>query len=188
MTQQADTFYIDQVIAGNSAAYAPLVERYRHMVYSLVVRIVHTDAVAEEISQDVFVKAYQSLPGFQRKAQFSTWLYRIAYNASISYTRKHKQEMSSIDDRVINNYSESEVQDNVMGLNEEEQKKVIAGALETLNETDRALVELFYLRDKRVEEIAVITGLTQSNVKVKLHRIRKRLYCTIEKMLEMEMT
>ncbi len=187
MTSKGDYYYIDQVVAGNTAAYAPLVERYQNMVYSIVIRIVHKQHVAEEVSQDVFVKVYQALPGFQKKAQFSTWLYRIAYNAAISYVRKHKLELSPIDDNVMNNFPDDDVQDNVMGLNADEQKKLISQALGTLNELDRVLVELFYLYEKSVEEITNITGLTNSNVKVKLHRIRKRLYGEMDKILKNEM-
>ena len=187
MTRKGDYYYIDQVVAGNTAAYAPLVERYQDMVYSIVIRIVKKAHVAEEVSQDVFVKVFQSLPGFQRKAQFSTWLYRIAYNAAISYVRKHKLELAPIDDNVMNNFPDSDVQEEVMGLNASEQKKIIAKALDTLNELDRVLVELFYMREKSVEEITNITGLSTSNVKVKLHRIRKKLYGEMDKMLRKEM-
>ncbi len=186
MTRKGDYFYIDQVVAGNSAAYAPLVERYKDMVFSIIIRIVHKSHIAEEISQDVFVKAYQSLPSFQRKAQFSTWLYRIAYNAGISWVRKNKLELAPIDDNVMNNYAENDVQEGVMGLNPNEQQAIIAKALDTLNELDRALVELFYLREKSIDEITTITGLTTSNVKVKLHRIRKKLYGEMEKMIKRE--
>ncbi|PID94237.1 MAG: RNA polymerase subunit sigma-70 [Bacteroidetes bacterium] len=182
-----DDDYIDQVISGNTAAYAPLVERYQDMVFSIVMRVVRNAAVAEDISQDVFVKVFQSLSEFQRKAQFSSWLYRIAYNAAISHVRKSKREFTSIDEQVIDNYADEEVQDMVMGLNADEQKKVITRALEMLNERDRVLIEMFYLRDKSIEEIAMITDLTVSNVKVKLHRLRKKLYGEMGRLMKMEL-
>jgi RNA polymerase sigma-70 factor (ECF subfamily) len=87
----------------------------------------------------------------------------------------------------MNNFPDDDIQDNVMGLNADEQKKLISQALKTLNELDRVLVELFYLHEKSVEEITNITGLTNSNVKVKLHRIRKRLYGEMDKILKREM-
>ena len=187
MTRKGDYYYIDQVIAGDTASFAPLVERYQDMVYSVIIKIVHKSHLAEEISQDVFIKAFQSLQGFQKKAQFSTWLYRIAFNAAISHARKAKIEISSIDDKVMNNFPQTDVQDNVMGLNEKEQKVLIEKALSTLNELDRVLVELFYLKEKSIEDITQITNLSNSNVKVKLHRIRKKLYIEMEKMMKHEL-
>lgn len=187
MTQKGDYYYIDQVIAGDTASFAPLVERYQDMVYSVIIKIVHKSHLAEEISQDVFIKAFQSLQGFQKKAQFSTWLYRIAFNAAISHARKAKIEISSIDDKVMNNFPQTDVQNNVMGLNEKEQKVLIEKALNTLNEVDRVLVELFYLKEKSIEDITQITNLSNSNVKVKLHRIRKKLYIEMEKMMKHEL-
>lgn len=187
MTRKGDYYYIDQVIAGDTASFAPLVERYQDMVYSVIIKIVHKSHLAEEISQDVFIKAFQSLQGFQKKAQFSTWLYRIAFNAAVSHARKAKIEISSIDDKMMNNFPQTEVQDNVMGLNEKEQKVLIEKALSTLNEVDRVLVELFYLKEKSIEDITQITDLSNSNVKVKLHRIRKKLYIEMEKMMKHEL-
>ena len=187
MTGKGDYYYIDQVIAGDTASFAPLVERYQDMVYSVIIKIVHKSHLAEEISQDVFIKAFQSLRGFQKKAQFSTWLYRIAFNAAISHARKAKIEISSIDDKMMNNFPQTDVQNDVMGLNEKEQKILIEKALNTLNEVDRVLVELFYLKEKSIEDITQITNLSNSNVKVKLHRIRKKLYVEMEKMMKHEL-
>ncbi len=88
------------MLQGNSAAYANLVERHKDIVFSVIKKIIHDRLEAEELAQDVFISAYKSLSQFEGKSKFSTWLYRIAYNAAISKTRKPKIFVS-IDDPLL---------------------------------------------------------------------------------------
>lgn len=88
--QQKDLYFIDKIIAGDTESYAIIVNRHKDMVFTIVNRILRSREDAEEIAQDVFLKAFQSLQKFKREAKFSTWLYRIAYNTAISKTRKKK--------------------------------------------------------------------------------------------------
>lgn len=171
-----DYIYIEQVINGNTAAYAVLVDKYKDMVFTIARRIAKNQEDAEEIAQDAFLKAYQSLDSFKRKAKFSTWLYRIVYNTAISKIRKKRHETTALDDVMIENYSVDEVNNEVNGLDSEEQKKVINLALEKLNEEESTVISLYYLDECSIEDISGVTGLTKSNVKVKLHRSRKKLY------------
>jgi len=127
------------------------------------------------VAQDVFVKAYQKLEKFKAESKFSTWLYRIAYNTAISYTRKKKVEFLAVDEDVIENHSEDEVKQNVMGLTQDEQSILIKKALASLPRTDNLIISLYYYHNKGLEEISEIVGMTQNNVKVKLFRIRKKL-------------
>ena len=80
---QQDKIYINKVLEGDRNAFAYLVDKYKTMVYSLALRLVKDREEAEEISQDAFIKAYQSLASFKGKAKFSSWLYRIVYNTAI---------------------------------------------------------------------------------------------------------
>src|ERR1035437_5059789 len=106
MKFETDTFYLQQIMTGNVRAYAILVEKHKEMVFSIALKILHNREDAEEIAQDVFVKAYQSLANFKNEAKFSTWLYRIVYNTAISKVRKKKIELSPLDESTINNYSD----------------------------------------------------------------------------------
>ena len=184
MKFETDTFYLQQIMTGNVRAYAILVEKHKEMVFSIALKILHNREDAEEIAQDVFMKAYQSLSTFERKSKFTTWLYRIAYNAAISKTRKKKVEMVAIEETVITNYSTDEIGRNLNELEDNDKQQVLEQALQRLPEEDNLLITLFYKNENSVADICSITGLSESNVKVRLHRIRKRLYEEMSGMLK----
>lgn len=185
MTFRDDNFYIGQVLEGNSASYKMLVERHKDMVFNIVNKIVRNHHEAEELAQDAFIKAYQSLQSFEGKSRFSTWLYRIAYNTAISKVRRHKAEFAAIDETLIDNFTTDSVSRGVEELSREEQCEAVNAVMEKLPEEDNLLLNLFYKNDCGVEEISEITGLSQSNVKVRLYRIRKRMYDELKKQLEL---
>ncbi len=176
MKFQDDNETIGRVLSGDVPAYASLVAKHKNLVFSIVLKIVNNREDAEEISQDVFLKAYQSLNTFERKSKFSTWLYRIAYNAAISKTRKKRVEMVAIEETVITNYSTDEIGRNMNELEENDRQLILEKALHRLPEEDNLLITLFYKNENSIEDISDITGLSVSNVKVRLHRIRKKLY------------
>lgn len=178
-----DRIYIEQVINGNTAAFTVLVDKYKDMVFTIANRIARNQEDAEEIAQDTFLKAFHSLESFKRKSKFSTWLYRIVYNTAISKIRKKRPEITALDEVMIENYSIDEVDHEVNGLDSEEQKNLINLALEKLNEDESTVISLYYLNECSIEEISEITGLTKSNVKVKLHRSRKKLYIEMKSLL-----
>ncbi|MCD4677085.1 MAG: RNA polymerase sigma factor [Desulfobacula sp.] len=167
---------------GNVNAFSFIVKRYKDMVYTVVYRIIRNNEDAEEIAQDVFLKAYQNLKQFREKSRFSTWLYRIAYNMAISKLRKRK--VQTID---INAYGNEFVEnENIPGLDdrisEKRQKEIIKTILEELPPEESTLITLYYNDNRNTEEISKITGLSISNVKVKLHRIRKKIGCRYNSM------
>lgn len=184
MKFREDPYYIRMILSGDTEAYRGLVEKHQDLVYTIVHRIISSAEEAEEVAQDVFVKAYSKLSGFKGDAKFSTWLYRIAYNTAVSHTRKRKIEFLAMDEEVIGNHSEEDVQQEVMGLSTEEQNKLIKKALAILPRTDNLMITLFYYHGKDIEEISEIVGLTQSNVKVKLFRIRKRLFKEMNEIID----
>ena len=183
---QDDIYYIDKVMGGDISAYSFLVNKHRDMVYTIALKIVGNCEDAEEISQDVFLKAYQSLKKFKRKSKFSTWLYRIAYNSSISKVRKKRIEVSAINENIIENYNtfnddESEYFEQI---NFETKRKYLFKILDNLPEEENLLINLFYMNNNSINEISEITGLKISNLKVKLFRIRKKIYIEIMKMFK----
>jgi RNA polymerase sigma-70 factor (ECF subfamily) len=183
MAFKDDSFYIEEVLKGNSGAYAPLVEKHKGMVYTICFKIVRKAEEAEELAQDTFLKAFDKLDKFRGDAKFSTWLYRIAYNAAISMTRKRRLEVHALDDFVISNYSEDDAHENLDIVDAEDQQKMLQIALSTLSDDDYLIINLFYLKELPVNDISSITGLSAANVKVKLHRIRKKLYTKMQEEL-----
>ncbi len=180
---QSDNFYIEKVRNKETAAYSFLVDKHKNMVFSIALRILRNREDAEELSQDVFVKAFHSLDTFKGDSKFSTWLYRIVYNAAISKTRKKKMETVDLDYNLIDNYSTDEIKEDVNRLGYDEQKIIVEKILQGLNPEESAMIQMFYFQENSTEEIGEIMGMTQSNVKVKLHRLRKKLLNEVHEIL-----
>ncbi|MCK9204340.1 MAG: sigma-70 family RNA polymerase sigma factor [Bacteroidales bacterium] len=184
MKNQDDIYYIDRVLEGDVSAYAVLVSKHKNLVFSIALKILGNREDAEELAQDCFLKAYQSLKTFEKKSKFSTWLYRIVYNAAISKTRKKKLEFVPMDNYIIHNYTEDEFTAGIDEIDAEEQKVMIERAMQNLTDDESLLITLFYKGENSIEEISNITGLSMSNVKVRLHRIRKKMHEELSAMME----
>jgi len=174
--------YISDVLSGNTAAFSNLVDEYKSMVYSICLKIISQEELAEEAAQDTFVKAFQSLNKFKGKAKFSTWLYQIAYFTAINATRKHQPKLSELDE-IAYKTSDSGSSDI---LENQERKELLHKAIQQLKADERGIITLYYLEEMSIEEVASITRLTISNVKVKAHRCRKKLYHILEQLLQDE--
>ena len=98
MDYKGDIFYIGLILEGNSTAFSYIVERHRNKAYNLAFRMCGSHEEAEELAQDSFLKAYRSLKSFEMKSSFSTWLYRIVYNTTISQLRTKKKGILSLED------------------------------------------------------------------------------------------
>lgn len=184
MELYTDTYYIQRIQAGDAASFACLLDKYSRPVHSLILKVVRNREDAEELAQDVFMKVFKNLSSFKGDCSFSTWIYRIAYNTAISATRKKKHEFLAIEETVISNVSEEEVAEALGRTDSSSQVERLDAALALLPPDERAIILLFYMKEKTIEEVAAITGLTSSNVKVKLHRIRKKLFVVLKGMEE----
>lgn len=171
MKYKDDILYIDQVLSGDISAFSVLIERYQSFVYTIILRIVENKEDAEEAAQDAFMKVFGSLNTFKGDSDFSTWIYRIAYNTGISKVRQRKNFFVSIDNVVIND-SDSDFGNENLSIRIEE----LQTALKKLSRDEQLLVSLYYTEENSIEDVSYITGLTVSNVKVRLHRIRKKIH------------
>ena len=170
---------IKEILHGNTTLYEYFLDRYGQQVFVLVDRIVSCQEDAEELTQDVFLKAFQQLSSFKAESSFSTWIYRIATNVAISAVRKKKNDTIRLDESVFLNLSESQV-DEALEDESEEQLQRLQRAMEQLEADERALITLYYMEERPLTEVAFILGMTEGNAKVKLHRIRKKLYIFIK--------
>ncbi len=176
MNQPDDSFYIAKVLEGDVASFSYLVDQYQDMVYGLALKMLRNEEDAEEMAQDSFVKAYRSLTSYRQQSKFSTWLYRITYNGCISLMRKRKLEVRSMDEQQLSDRDEARLNDQLMEMDKALVEKLLQEAMEKLPELEQVLITLYYYEEQKVEEISHITGLTESNVKVKIHRARKKMY------------
>jgi len=188
MDQATDHIYIEKVLQGDASAFAFLVERYKNMAFTIAVRIIRNHEDAEEAAQDAFLKAYSHLKEFKKESKFSTWLYTIVYNTAVSKTRKKKLETVSINDEVAENFRYEDSVNQLSQLGNEEQKHFIKKAIEQLQEDDALIITLYYMEEMSITEISEITNLTNSNVKVKLHRARKSLHKELQQLLNHELS
>ncbi|MDR0429713.1 MAG: sigma-70 family RNA polymerase sigma factor [Tannerellaceae bacterium] len=182
MELYSDTYYIKRIQAGDTASFACLLDRYSRPVYSLILKIVRNKEDTEELAQDVFVKVFKHLDKFKGDSSFSTWIFKIAYNTAISETRKKKYEYLAMEEDVLNNVSEEEVSERLGYDSPDEQTEKLDVALGQLSPDERAIILFFYMEEKSIEEIALITGLSVANVKTRLHRIRKKMFVLLKEM------
>jgi len=186
MAYKDDNFYLEQIRQGNTNAYAMLINKHKTMAFNVALRICRNREDAEEVIQDAFLKVYYSIKDFEGKSKFTTWLFRIVYNQAISKIRKKTIDQHTMDDEIINNFAVDEISNGLTYLKTEEQTRYINLAMARLTEEDSAVVTLFYLNESSVEEVSEITGLSEANVKVKLHRCRKKLYDELKLLLNNE--
>src|ERR1051325_8880562 len=181
-TGLSDTEIIKQVLGGNQQAYAVLVDRYQSYVFTLTFRFTKNREDAEEVSQDIFVKAYRSLADFKGTAKFSTWLYTIVNTTCITFLRKKRLDVRSLDDE--RTFEVADNQDSGFKANQVEQKSrqnMVNQAITMLNPDDAEIITLFYKNEQSLEEIGQILGLEPNTAKVRLHRARTRLKEKMEK-------
>jgi RNA polymerase sigma factor (sigma-70 family) len=181
MEYKGDIAHIEQVLSGNPGAFAYIVDHHKDKAFNLAFRICGNREDAEEIAQDSFLKAFRSLNGFKMKSSFSTWFYRIVYNTSISYVRVRKKGVLSLEDfpaDATDFIADNSSEDNA----EKEYRNALIGfALQKINEEERGLITLYYYEEMNTEEISDITGISKSNIKVRLFRARQKMIEIVEK-------
>ena len=187
MTINNDQTYIDKVLKGDTNAFSILVEKYKTMVFTLALKMVKSREEAEEISQDTFIKAFKNLSKFKGESKFSTWLYKIGYRTALDSLKKHKEKYSTdtIDEITFNKIKSTE---NILeGIERKERAEIINNCMLRLPEDERTILWMFYFDELSLKEIIAITNFSEANVKVKLHRARKRLLSVIKQNVEPEL-
>ncbi|GHT68914.1 DNA-directed RNA polymerase sigma-70 factor [Bacteroidia bacterium] len=184
MKNDNDLLYIQKVKAGDFRSFSAIVSKYQNMVFTIVLKIVENREDAEDITQEIFIKVFKSIQQFREDSEFSTWLYRIAYNTTLSELRKKKLFFTSIDDGFFS------VNESFTEENDDEETEIkwqyLDKAMKKLPPDEIFLLTLHYIDGQSVENIGRISKLTVSNVKVKLHRIRKKLAVEIQKLIQQD--
>jgi len=166
--------HIGMVLKGDSSAYRFLVEGNKKIVYSIALRILNNTEDAEDATQESFIKAYHQLHTFKGKSKFSTWLCTIAYRICLSKLKTNSFENNGIDGELAESYP-GNMNTPYEELTEKEQTMLVKEAIEKLPKIDTLLITLYYFNENSINEIEEITGLTASNIKIKLFRARKIL-------------
>jgi len=177
-----DNEIIIRVLRGEHQLYSELVTRYQNFVFTLALRYTPVREDAEEIAQDVFVKAYKALKDFRGESKFSTWLYSIVNSTSITFLRKKKLDTYSLDqEHVFEAADNKESGTSAIQVEVKSKVEMVTKAIQLLSPDDAKLITLFYKAEQSLEEISKILGIETNTVKVKLHRARTRLKEKMEK-------
>jgi RNA polymerase sigma-70 factor, ECF subfamily len=166
---------IQSILNGNSQSFSVLLKRYQRPIHALIRQIVSNREDAEELTQDVFIKAFRKLESFKGGSSLSTWLYRIAWNTAISETRKKRLVYPEFDENQFANLPDETVDEVLEKENNEWQLQQLENAIDRLNPEEKALITLYYTESKPLSEVALILNLSADNAKVKLHRTRKKI-------------
>ncbi|MCP9198341.1 RNA polymerase sigma factor [Gramella sp. GC03-9] len=188
MTSKTDQYLIDKVLGGDSLAYGELVDRYQNFVFTVAFRMLRNREEAEEVAQDSFIKAFDSLPGFRGESKFSTWLYRIVYHKSLDRIKKNKRQQHLEVIEEITAQQVVEIENGLEYMIQSERHELIGNCIQKLSEEDAAIISLYYFEEQSVKEISVITGLTEDNIKIKLYRSRKRLFSLLKGYIKPEIS
>jgi RNA polymerase sigma factor (sigma-70 family) len=181
ITLQEENILIDRILAGERQLYAQLVDKYKSYAYTIAYKVVENKPEAEEAAQDAFIKAFHYLNGFNRQARFSTWLYRIVFNTAITYKRKKKQQFQDIEDTPIEYHERADTP-----TEKEDQQVFLTQAMNKLNEADRLAIQLYYMKEFTLEEVAEMMGQNVNTIKVRVHRARQRLADELKRILKQE--
>lgn len=186
MDNSEDQVHIDSVKNGDPAPYSFLVDKYKYMAYTIALKIVGNAEDAQDAAQESFLKAYQQIHQFEGRSKFSTWLYTIVYRTSISKIKENRIETLSISDDMNENYTDDYTAPQHEQLHVMEQQRLVKEAIQKLPPTEALLITLFYLTENTIKEIHEITGLSMTNIKIKLFRARKKLERELRFLLERE--
>ena len=181
ITVQEENQLIDRVLGGDDRGYADLVDHYKSYAFTIALKIVENRPEAEEVAQDAFIKAFHYLKNFNRQARFSTWLYRIVFNTAISYKRKNRKRFEQIEGKKVEDPVRADA-----AVERADQKAFITTALTKLNEADRLAIQLFYIKEFSLEEVAEMMGQNMNTIKVRIHRARLRLADELKGILKQE--
>lgn len=159
--------------AGDNDAFARLVERNQAGVYNLILRMTHDHEEAGDLTQETFLRAWRSLPGFRAEAKFSTWLYRIAYNVCLS--RRVVNHATLADPSAADWVHAPEGEEPPALVLRQERRERIVAAMNDLTPAYRLVLDLYYWRDCTYEEIASILDVPMGTVKTHLFRAKAAL-------------
>ncbi len=178
--KQQDAELIQEALDGSQEAHRQLVLRYQRPVWGLLQRMVRDSMLAEDLAQEVFVKAFRALGTFDRTRKFSSWLFKIAHNTAIDYLRRKQLDTVALetpdgepDLLAVVPDSESESPDSA--LQRQDLARDLEASLERLRPEHREVVLLRFHEGLSYEEIAEVTDLPLGTVKTHLFRARKAM-------------
>lgn len=169
---ETDYEIVERILKGDSNAFSEIVNRYKKAVFSLCYRMIHNQEEAEDLAQEVFIKAYNYLNKYNPEYKFSTWILKIATNTTIDFIRKKKVETLPLDEEISTKQEGASAETIFF---HHQNKKSIEDAIKALPIEYRALIVLFHQNGLSYNEISDHLNIPLSKVKNRLHRARNIL-------------
>jgi len=185
-----DSRLIKAALAGDQPSFRALMKKYHDQVYNLLYRMVHNKDEVEDLTQEAFIKAFNSLHHFNEEFAFSTWLYKIATNNCIDYIRKRKLATFSIDkpieskDGTISFEIPDSTYEPDKSLISQQRTRILEEAVNALPEKYRTVILMRHTEDKDYQEIADELDLPLGTVKAHIFRAREILYKRLKKKIQ----
>ena len=179
---RTDAELVTSALRGAQDAFRELVTRFERPVYSLVLRMVQDPGVAEDLAQEVFVKAFRRLNTYDPQWKFSSWLFKIAHNTTIDHLRRGVPETVPLETGVEDDrgslaavLADETVESPQAAAERRDLGRALERAISSLRPDYRVAVLMFYVHGASYHEICEATGLPLGTVKTNLHRARKEL-------------
>ena len=175
----ADGELVQTAVAGREASFEELVRRYQRPIAAYVYRMVGDYDAALDLTQEVFIKVYNSLARYRAEFKFSTWIYKIAHNAAIDHLRRHAVRQQTLTGSVDGERREATIESRRPTPEQESERKErrseIESVVQLLQPSYRELIVLRHSHDLSYDEIAEVTGLPLGTVKNRLFRAREAM-------------
>jgi len=181
-----DSVYIQNVLNGSTEDFRYLIKKYKDLAFSVAVSVVKNEFEAEEVVQEAFIKSYKNLSSLKERANFKTWFCRILINEAFKRLKKIREEIVLPTNQILPAIEDFE--DTFKGFNSDEQSFLVNESLKKIASKECLLLQLFYLEGNSIDHITNLTGWSETNVKVILHRARKHLLVVVKTMMESELT
>ena len=179
LTKLADVELVQTAVAGREASFEELVRRYQRPIAAYVYRMVGDYDAALDLTQEVFIKVYNSLARYRSEFKFSTWIYKIAHNAAIDHLRRHAVREQALTGSVDGDRREVAIESRRLTPEQESERKErcseIESVVQLLQASYRELIVLRHSHDLSYDEIADVTGLPLGTVKNRLFRARETM-------------
>jgi RNA polymerase sigma factor (sigma-70 family) len=177
-----DVTLVARVRDGNTHAFRFLVEKYKNLVWHMVLRIAHRREDAEDLCQDVFLRVFRDIGKFRGDSKLSTWIGSIAYHTCIDHLRRHKRDVvTCFENFTPAMLAKVDVPDNIGNLDRAAIKKLVHVIIDAMPFHYRTVVTLYHLEGFSYREIEEITGMPEGTIKSYLNRGRQIIH---DKILE----
>ena len=165
---------LKRIAEGEKEIFGELVLKHQDFIFNVVSKYVRIEEEARDLTQDVFLKAYENIEKFRGESKVSSWLYRIAYNLSMNWSERRSGRETQLDDELAETLAEPPSLAEEI-FEREAQLARITAILAEMPEKYRAVISLYYFEEKSYQEIAEALGLPMNTVKIHLLRAKERL-------------